>query len=387
MRGFFLKFVVLLFLGCSWEVAAQIDPVGDNSSDTFDAVVKKVYSAKTEFGSHYRAYVIDWRGSEVVVHDLFGSTTNKVGETISVILVEQSFRLQGKLYSRVVFSCSADLQESVDANKKAEKIIEEAKELLKEGDEPRAKFLNGPNEERVILPETLVVSDLEIPLLFEKNVSGELRQFILRDFEVLFKGAQDYELYDLKKVQEGELSVVEVDGFSLQIEKRLFMLSSRPPELLHKHLGDIVVQGGVDKVLVPELILDAYAQAFNLAGKFPREFEALEDFVRMITDSTEDSPFTLHPKDVFYMPGSLALARLEQEPEMVIQAQKFYSQTTRLRMASALSFEEVAQEQQKDGIRLKAFGYALKGQSEVPFVKMGFVYHDSKWKIVGSRGE
>ena len=246
--------------------------------------------------------------------------------------------------------------------------------------------LDSLKNKKTVRPELLIVSDLEIPLLFEADVSSELKQFILKDFEVLFEHAQDYDLYDASQITKNELSVVEVNGSSLLVEKRLFLRSSRPPEILHKYLGDVVNQDGVDKLLVPNLVLDAYEEAFALTQKFPMKFEALGDFVRMITNSTEDSPFTLHPKDVFYMPGAPVLARLEQEPELLLEAQKFYSKTTSLRIPSVLSFEEIPEEQQKNGIYLKAKGYSLEGQPAVPSVETGFVYHDGNWKIFGSEG-
>ncbi|GHC67836.1 hypothetical protein GCM10007100_39960 [Roseibacillus persicicus] len=132
MNTFRLKFLIIILLGFLPKVFAQDEAVVLGPSDIFDAVVKKVYSAKTEFGSSYRAYVIDWRGSEVVVHDLFGSTTNKIGETISVTLTEQSFRVQGELYSRVFFTCAKPSQDALDISKRAEKALQDAKELLDE---------------------------------------------------------------------------------------------------------------------------------------------------------------------------------------------------------------------------------------------------------------
>lgn len=257
---------------------------------------------------------------------------------------------------------------------------------LSEKGESSFKSVSKLENKKVVRPEIFMASDLEIPLLFENDVSSEVRQFILKDFEMLFEHAQDYELYDLSQLEKSARSLVGVDGLDLLVEKRLFFLSSRPPTLLHKYLGNVVNQNGVDKLLVPNLILEAYKDAFVLTQKFSVEFEALGDFVGMITNSTEEEPFTLHPKDVFYMPNSPVFARLEQEPELLIEAQKFYSKTTRVRMPSVLNFEEIPQEQQKDGIYLKAKGYSLEGQPAVPSVEIGFVYHNGYWKIFGNDG-
>lgn len=55
-------------------------------------------------------------------------------------------------------------------------------------------------------------------------------------------------------------------------------------------------------------------------------------------------------------------------------------------MPSALDFHEIPTERQSDGIYLQAKGYALEGESTVPTVKTGFVYHDGRWKIFGKEG-
>ena len=215
-------------------------------------------------------------------------------------------------------------------------------------------------------PENLTIADWGIPLLFETDVSRELKQFVLRDFDVLFANARDYELYDLNQIKRSEISNVEINGAVLRVEKRLYFLSSRLPDLLHENLGDVVIQDGTEKLLIPAVVLDAYKNALNLTKEYAFEFDALNKFVRMVTDATEYSPFTLHPKDVFYMPESPVLDRLEKEPHLVIEAQKFYSKTTQVRMPSVLEFKKVPLEQQKDGIYLSATGYSLEGEPAVP---------------------
>lgn len=256
--------------------------------------------------------------------------------------------------------------------------------------EQREKNVNPSLKEgeknNVDRPEVLIIGDLEIPLLFENKISDALKQFILEDFRVLFESSRNYEIYDLAELEQPSGNVINIAGSDFRVIKRLFFLSSRPPDLLHKYLGEIIIQNGVDKLVVPDIILNAYKDAFSLTNKHALEFESLRDFVEMITSSTEEKPFTLHPKDVFYMPDSLVLTRLEQKPELISEAQRFYSKTTRVRMPSVLDFHEIPTERQSDEIYLHAKGYSMEGEPAVPTVETGFVYHDGRWKIVGIKG-
>lgn len=238
-------------------------------------------------------------------------------------------------------------------------------------------------EAEVIQPFVLSVADLEIPLLYEGDVSNDLKKFISNDLGVLFANARDYERYELNEIKPDENLSITIAGETFIMKERLFFLSSRLPDLLHENLGIVVSQNGVEKLLIPDVILDSYKDAFILTKKYSIEFEELGDFVSMMTDSTEDSPFNLHPKDVLYMPGSPVLARLEENPKLIPEAQKFYSKSTRIRMPSVLDFKEVPQEQQNDGIYLKAKGHLLEGEPETPSVEIGFVYHDGLWKLFG----
>lgn len=236
---------------------------------------------------------------------------------------------------------------------------------------------------RCFLPEVVAVGDLEIPLIFPNGVADPLKQFILADFKVIFEFSEDYEVYELNRGVQANERDVNVNGVDYMVKRRLSFRSSRPPSLLHKKLGDLVDQNGVDKLVVPEIVVDEYKEAFELVRIYSDEFKALGDFVKLVTDSSGESPFLLHPKDVFYMPGSPILMRLEEDPRLVGEAQRYYSEATRVRMPSVLEFEEIPQDQQKHGIYLKAKGWALDGEPPTPSVEVGFVFHDGRWKIVG----
>jgi hypothetical protein len=54
-------------------------------SETVEAEVLKIYSLEDQ-GAKFRAYVVKYKGSEVVVDDKLAMTNHKVGDKISVIV-------------------------------------------------------------------------------------------------------------------------------------------------------------------------------------------------------------------------------------------------------------------------------------------------------------
>lgn len=56
--------------------------------ETLSGKVVKVYSANSESGARYRAYVVKWEGTEVVVQDMLGSSDKKKGDAITFVVQE-----------------------------------------------------------------------------------------------------------------------------------------------------------------------------------------------------------------------------------------------------------------------------------------------------------
>lgn len=65
------------------EVTSKMLPAGMKASmETIEGKVLKVYTAE-ENGARFRAYVVQWKGVEVIVSDTLGTTSNKEGDTIT----------------------------------------------------------------------------------------------------------------------------------------------------------------------------------------------------------------------------------------------------------------------------------------------------------------
>jgi len=223
--------------------------------------------------------------------------------------------------------------------------------------------------------------------MFESKLPEELKQLMIDDFNLIIEKTGTYELHDWGQSNQDNIKIFHISGKDITSTKRLYFMNARPPSILHDHLGHIVNVNGTDKLLVPKVISDAYGESLLLKNKYLRQYEELQDYVYMMTKADEETPITLHPKDVFYMPGAHVLKKLEEQPELIPKAQKFYSQTTRLRMPSILEFKEIPIADQKDGIYLQALGYSYdQDEGNIPQIETGFVYHEGRWKIFGLSG-
>jgi hypothetical protein len=69
-----------------------LPPGVKSSGESFDADIVKIYSMEDQ-GAKFRAYVVNYKGTEVIVGDLLAQTSRKVGDKIkvNVVRVEQPF--------------------------------------------------------------------------------------------------------------------------------------------------------------------------------------------------------------------------------------------------------------------------------------------------------
>jgi hypothetical protein len=80
----------LLIALISWTVHAQDAttsrtalPIGMTGGyETAQSKILKVYSVEDE-GAQFRAYVVNWKGNEVIVSDALGTTNMKVGDEVT----------------------------------------------------------------------------------------------------------------------------------------------------------------------------------------------------------------------------------------------------------------------------------------------------------------
>lgn len=72
------------------EKQAAAPPASPGTHETFKAEVLKVFSA-TDSNAVFRAYLVKWKGQEVIVSDPLVSSDYRVGDTVSVLAMNQPF--------------------------------------------------------------------------------------------------------------------------------------------------------------------------------------------------------------------------------------------------------------------------------------------------------
>lgn len=73
-----------------------------SEQETVEAEILKVYQMD-EKGAQFRAYVVKFKDTEVVVSDPLGMTNRKVGEKITFMAIRMSMPLQGKTINVMQF--------------------------------------------------------------------------------------------------------------------------------------------------------------------------------------------------------------------------------------------------------------------------------------------
>jgi len=98
-------FVVLVVVGLA---SAQqftppaLPPGAKGTSSRFEADVLKVYSLE-EQGASYRAYLVKYKGTEIVVNDQGGRVNKQVGDKITVIAANVEVPFKGQTYKSIAF--------------------------------------------------------------------------------------------------------------------------------------------------------------------------------------------------------------------------------------------------------------------------------------------
>ena len=75
----------------------KMPPIGQRAKpEMIEAQVLKVYSAEDD-GAKFKAYVVKWKDSEIVVTDPMGTSDKKEGDTIKVMVMRMEIPGRGKM--------------------------------------------------------------------------------------------------------------------------------------------------------------------------------------------------------------------------------------------------------------------------------------------------
>jgi hypothetical protein len=69
----------------------------------------KVYRTQSESGAVSQAFIVEWKGADVVVRDMFGKSTKGPGDTITVMMSEIEIPDESKKIKVLQFVCMDSL--------------------------------------------------------------------------------------------------------------------------------------------------------------------------------------------------------------------------------------------------------------------------------------
>lgn len=81
--------LIALLCVVGWEVATA-SATAENSHQRVELQVLKVFSAR-DGDAVFRAYMVNWKGQEVVVPDTLAKTNYQVGETVWVLVMNHDY--------------------------------------------------------------------------------------------------------------------------------------------------------------------------------------------------------------------------------------------------------------------------------------------------------
>jgi len=156
------------------------------------------------------------------------------------------------------------------------------REFYPGSEEPTGERLRGEELDRTedgksySLDWRLRASDLETPVVFEKEISPELGEIILSDLQLIFEYDTDYSVNENVPVREFILNDV-----LYRSDRYLYMTGPgrRHPEQMRGEFGWLVDIRNEDHIVITETLIDSYRQAVELSTRHPGIFEQLDDLV------------------------------------------------------------------------------------------------------------
>lgn len=274
-----------------------------------------------------------------------------------------------------------------DANRKNSFTSSKPKE--REGKPPREAREKTEGEqkaktfwEKKTYPERLKVADINMPIVFEGEVSDELKQVMLSDIHMIYGHMEGHEIYGLHK----EILLKEM-GVSLTKQISFKGKGRHWPEEHQEAFGRIAKLNQGDAIVLPKKLISSYKLAWEERNKDPQKYERFEAFIDWLNTASmeelkEDNPYWLYGHD----------GVSDENPELAseIRSQLLGDERSNLkfRHPSILEFTYVDQEtlEKEDaegklpvGITL-ADGHYIDA-NDMPIQQALFLYDGNKWHI------
>ncbi len=238
--------------------------------------------------------------------------------------------------------------------------------------------------EEQVYPERLKVADIDMPIVFEGEVSEELKQVILCDLHIIYAHNLAHYFYDLH-----EEKVFESMGLEARkvISFKGNSIRNTVPKQFRQKFGRVAKSNQGDVIVFPKELITDYKLAWEERNKDPQKYERFESFIDWLNTASmkelkEDDPYWLYGQD------GVSVENPELASEIRTQLLGDDRGNLKFRHPSILEFTYIDQETLKKekaegklpvGVTL-ADGHYLD-ENDLPVQQALFLYDGNKWHI------
>lgn len=235
-------------------------------------------------------------------------------------------------------------------------------------------------------PERLQVADLDMPLVFEGQVSNDLKQVILADINLVLGHVNGHEFYELpSKVTYKMPEQTEAHKANRGL---IFngLRVARPKEY-RNNFGRVIEVGGLENVVVSAELISAYEEAWEARKSDPQKYESLGSFIAWLNTAPMEDLKSNNPYWLFGYDG-ISDAYPERAADLRESLLPKQREDLRVSHPSILEFtyvdsevlkEEGVEEQLPVGVTLADGKYI--DEEGVPYQQALFLYDGEKWHI------
>ena len=235
-------------------------------------------------------------------------------------------------------------------------------------------------------PERLQVADIDMPVVFEGQVSEELKQVILADINLILGHTKSHGFYNVRPERSYEIPGHD-EAFTTNSWLALEGLRVARPKEYHGKFGPVIEFQGEKSVVVPAGLISAYEKAWEARKADPEKYESLESFITWLNtapmgDLKANNPYWLLGYD------GISDAYPEEAAEWRETLLGEQREDLRVRHPSILEFtyadQEVLEREKLTeylpiGVTLADGKYIDK--NGVPYQQAPFLYDGEKWHI------
>ncbi|MDG1302043.1 MAG: hypothetical protein P8R37_10700 [Opitutae bacterium] len=236
-------------------------------------------------------------------------------------------------------------------------------------------------------PERLQIADLDMSLVFEGQVSEELKQVILADINLVLGHVKGHEFYNLPSQIPYKMPE-QTEAYKANRGLIFNGLRVARPKEYRNNFGHVIEFGGKKNVVVSAELISAYEEAWEARKSKPRKYESLGSFITWLNtapmeDLKANNPYWLFGYDGISdaYPERAAKMRESLLPKQRKDLQVSHPSILEFTYVDRKVLEEegAAAEQLPVGVTLADGKYI--DENGVPYQQALFLYDGEKWHI------